>query len=272
MSFSCLISCYKNDKVEQLEECLKSLFNQTLIANEIIIVKDGPLTDELNRALDYYSEQLPLKFLAFDKNHGLGYALNRGLLMCENEIVMRMDTDDICLSNRFELQYNYLNQHSDVDILGGWAYDINESGEIIGERKYPSESNKIYKLMWTNPLIHPTIAFRKSSIIKIGSYNPNIVRRQDYELWIRAAEKGLKIENLPEFLIKYRFTSNYYKKNNFKVVYSQALMGFDGAKRLKLPLYTKLAVFVPVVRALLPTWIIRPVHRFMTKFDPRKGR
>ncbi|TJZ60108.1 glycosyltransferase [Sphingobacterium olei] len=270
MAFSCLISCFKKDSPIQLEKCLASIAAQSLPPDEVVFVKDGPLTIELESVINNYKQKLAFKFIAFEENKGLGYALNNGLEACSQDIVMRMDTDDICYENRFQLQYDYLIANPDIDILGGWAHDIDHDDNIIGERKYPIGHKDLYRLMWTNPLIHPTIAFRKKQIVKVGSYNPNVIRRQDYDLWIRAAAGGLKIENLPRFLIKYRFTENYYKKNNTKVVFKQAMMGYRGAKLLKLPAYTRIAVFVPVIRSLLPAWLIAPVHRLMTRFDPRK--
>ena len=270
MSFSCLMSCFRKDDPIHLERCLDSIVQQTLSATEVVFVKDGSLTEELESVLQKFSSSIPFKFLTFEENKGLGYALNKGLEACSFDIVIRMDTDDICYPDRFEVQYNYLRQNPDVDILGGWAYDIDANDNIIGERKYPTEYAEIRKLMWTNPLIHPAIAFRKNRIIEVGSYDPLVIRRQDYDLWIRAAAAGLKIENLSKFLIKYRFTDNYYKKNGLKVAYKQALMGYHGAKVLKLPLYTRVAVFVPVLRTLLPIWLVKPLHKLISKFDPRK--
>ena len=270
MGFSCLVSCFIKDDSQLLRLCLQSLVDQTIPANEIVFVKDGPLTEELESVLEEYNNKLPFKFVVLEQNRGLGFALKEGLNQCSYDIVMRMDTDDICLPDRFALQYNYLIEHKDVDILGGWAKDIDINGNIIEERKYPTKYEDIFRLMWTNPLIHPAIAFRKHRILEVGSYNPSVIRRQDYDLWIRAAAQGLKIENLPAFLIKYRFTDNYYKKNNTQVAYKQALMGYKGAKILKLPLYTRVLVFAPVLRSLLPGRLIKPVHRLMSKFDPRK--
>ncbi|MFV0148642.1 glycosyltransferase [Empedobacter falsenii] len=271
MSFSCLISCYKNDNPIQLSKCLDSLINQSLKANEIVFVKDGELSKDLEKILNLYIDKLPFVFVNLPTNKGLGNALNEGLLVCKNNIVIRMDTDDICLPNRFEKQYNYLIKNKEVDIVGSWAYDIDIDDNIIGERKYPLSHDKIYQLMWTNPIIHPAVAFRKDKILKIGSYDIYLKRRQDYELWIRAAYEGLKFSNIGEFLLLYRFTENYYKKNNTKVAYDQALMGFNGARKLDLPFYTKIAVFIPVLRSLLPSQLIGPVHKLMSKFDPRKS-
>ncbi|WP_286735605.1 MULTISPECIES: glycosyltransferase [Sphingobacterium] len=271
MSFSVLISCFVKDNPNQLDKCLKSISEQSLRADEIVFVKDGPLTDSLESVLNSYKDSLPFKFISFDVNHGLGYSLNKGLLECSFDIVIRMDTDDICLVDRFKRQFEYMSHNPHVDILGGWAYDIDQNDNIIAERKYPSCCDDIYKLMWTNPLIHPTICFRRSRIIEIGSYNPKIIRRQDYDLWIRAAYAGFKIENMPEFLIKYRFTDNYYSKNGWKVTLNQAMMGYRGAKLLGLPFYTRIAVFAPVIRTLLPKKFVGKVHKLMGRYDPRKN-
>jgi glycosyltransferase involved in cell wall biosynthesis len=241
-----------------------------LQCNEIVFVKDGPLSNELELVLGKFEDTLPFKFVEISVNKGLGNALKQGLEQCGNEIVIRMDTDDICEPNRFAEQFNYMNAHPAIDIVGSWAYDIEGNDTIIGERKYPLKHEDIYRLMWTNPIIHPSVAFRKSKIIAIGSYDAEVVRRQDYELWIRAAFNGLKFANIDKFLLKYRFTDNYYKKNSTKVVYAQAIMGLKGARKLKLPKYVYLAVFAPVLRTLLPPFLVKPLHKLMSKVDPRK--
>lgn len=270
MSFSCLISCYKNDDPIQLSKCLDSLLDQTLKADEIVFVKDGPLNNNLENILKNYSNKLPFKFIELPNNLGLGNALNIGLLKCENEIVFRMDTDDICLPNRFEKQYKFMLNNPDIDIVGAWAYDIDKNDEIIGERKYPCSHVEIFKLLWANPLIHPLIGYKKNKIIEIGSYDIKLKRKQDYELWIRSAYNGLKFANVDDFLLKYRFTDTYYKKNSTKLALEQALLGYNGSKMLRLPVFTRLAVFVPVLRSILPKSIIEPAHKLMSKFDPRK--
>lgn len=271
-NFSVLLSTFYKDSPEYLSLALESLVNQALPAAEVVFVEDGPLTKDLYTVLESYQMKLPLVRVPLKENKGLGFALNIGLEKCSYDIVIRMDADDICYRDRFKLQYEYLSNNPDVDILGGWAHDIDPQGNIISERKYPTSHDDIYRLMWTNPLIHPAVAFRKSKILSIGSYDPAVVRRQDYDLWIRAAVHGLRIENLPHFLIKYRFTDNYYKKNNTKVAFKQAVMGYKGVKQLKLPFYTKIAVFAPVLRSLLPVGLIGPVHRLMSKFDPRNKK
>ena len=119
---SILLSVYHREKPEYLRQCLDSVFSQTFRASEIILVGDGPLTEALDTMIDCYRNNYPeLQFVPLKENRGLGLALNEGLRHCHNDLVMRMDTDDICYPNRLELQYNYMAEHPDCDVLGGWT-------------------------------------------------------------------------------------------------------------------------------------------------------
>ncbi|ELK0490891.1 glycosyltransferase, partial [Escherichia coli] len=104
MNFSVLMSLYIKEKPEYLHECLKSLYEQTKQADEIVLVYDGPITNELDKVVNYWLNSLPIKIIKLSKNVGLGQALNKGLAQCENDYVARMDTDDICHPKRFEIQ------------------------------------------------------------------------------------------------------------------------------------------------------------------------
>lgn len=271
MEFSCLISSYKKDNPRQLIEAFESLKSQTLQANEIVFVEDGKLTKELYEVLDKYSTFLPIKRIYLPINKGLGNALNVGLKECSHEIVLRMDTDDICHYKRFEKQVNFLENNKDIDIVGSWAKDINQVGEIIGERTFPVSHKDLINVIWACPLAHPTVAFRKESIIRIGSYRTDIKRRQDYDLWLRATAKGLKFANIPEFLLYYRFTDDYYKKNNLKVAWEQGMMGYNGLCKLKVrKILPYIAVFLPILRAIMPNFLAKYFHKISKRLDPRR--
>lgn len=269
--FSCLISCYYKDSPSQLIDSLNSIYNQTLSANEIVFVKDGLLTDDLEAVLVDFSKKMPIKVVELIENKGLGNALHQGLKECSYDYIIRMDTDDICTKNRFERLINFIKENNEVDIVGSWAKDIDNDGNIVGERRMPTIHKDIYKLIWTCPFIHPTIAFKKASIIKIGSYSTTIKRRQDYDLWFRAAKGGLKFANIPEFLLKYRFTESFYKKNNLKVSIQQSKMGIRGLLKLKsFSIIAYVGVLSPILRSVLPNFIAIRVHKFFQKIDPRK--
>jgi len=195
--FSVLLSLYDRENPVYLRLALNSVWNQTLKPNEIVIVKDGPLREELEAVLSDFSQIAPVKFVINEQNMGLSFALNKGLAACSNEIVARMDTDDICYSERFEKQLQFLSEHPDIDILGSFATKIDESGNEIELMKVPVNQEDIYRLIWTNPFIHPTVMFRKQQIMAIGSYNVNSgLRMDDYELWFRCAKNKLHFYKL----------------------------------------------------------------------------
>ena len=113
MKFSVLISVYNKERPDFLEKSLKSIWDeQTLKPNEIVLVKDGVLTKELDEIINKFSIDSPLKIIPLSKNMGLGFALNEGLKYCSYEYVARMDSDDIAKPKRFEKQLMILKKYS----------------------------------------------------------------------------------------------------------------------------------------------------------------
>lgn len=109
MPFSVILSIYYKESPLFLRESLDSLFSQTICPDEVILVKDGPIGDELDNVIDSYVTRYPyLKVLSLVTNRGLGKALNEGLKYCSHELVARMDTDDIAMPERFENSWLYL--------------------------------------------------------------------------------------------------------------------------------------------------------------------
>lgn len=121
MNFSVLISVYYKEKPEYLKDAINSIFNQTLRPNEVILVEDGKLTDELHNTIKKLQEKYnEIKTVCLKENKGLGPALNEGLKHCSYNIVARMDSDDICMPDRFKIQTDFLEKHPEIDIISGW--------------------------------------------------------------------------------------------------------------------------------------------------------
>ena len=118
--YSVLISIYKNENPEYLNQSLRSVLNQTKPPNEIVIVKDGPLTEDLERVLVSFSRenQNLFKIISYEHNRGLWYALSVGVPTCKNELIMRMDVDDWMVSDRAEKQLNVFRDHPEYDCVG----------------------------------------------------------------------------------------------------------------------------------------------------------
>lgn len=273
MKFSVLLSLYDKENPLWLDECLNSLTTQqTLVPNEIVIVEDGPINDCLSDILSKYQRDsvVCLTRVKLENNVGLGEALNIGLKKCKHELVARMDTDDIALPSRFERQVNFLLDNPGVDILGSSAIEIDEySNASEYKRKVPEKNKEIYEYLWTCPILHPTVMFKKSFIMDVGSYSKFLKRRQDYELWFRCAKNNAVFHNLQEPLLKYRITAESHKKNSLKVALLQARIGLNGSLNLKLGLKAYIGVFYPVLKPLLPSKIRCFIMNKLKRFDPR---
>lgn len=270
MSISVLMSLYDKEDAEYLKECLRSLEVQTYLADEVVIVEDGPIGPDLRSVLDEFRQALPIKTVVLERNQGLGVALNAGLAECTYELVARMDTDDVAYEKRFEVQYEFMSANPNVDICGGCAVDIDENGKELGLRTVPEKHEEIVRLIWSCPVIHPSVMFRKSSIVGINSYDPVVAHRQeDYELWIRAAENNLIFHNLQNAVIAYRTPNGYLKKNSISVGFNRFKLGIRAARRFDPRLYSYAAVCYPLVRALLPMFIRKAVTPKIRRLDPR---
>ena len=129
MPFSVILSIYYKESPLFLRESLDSLFSQTVCPDEVILVKDGPIGDELDNVIDSYVTRYPyLKVLSLVTNRGLGKALNEGLKYCSHELVARMDTDDIAMPERFEKQLAVFKKYPDIDVVGAWINEFEEIG------------------------------------------------------------------------------------------------------------------------------------------------
>jgi len=223
VAFSVLMSLYEKENPTNLDECLKSLFDQTCPANEIIVVLDGPITEQLNAILIKWIELLPLDIVPLPSNVGLGNALNIGIESCNFNLIARMDTDDICVPNRFELQLAKFKECSDLCILGGAISEF-ESDTInsTGIRRVPVLHNDIIKYaILKNPFNHMTVMFKKDEILQAGGYMHHHFM-EDYNLWLRVLSAGKIVGNLSDILV-YARTGNSMlsRRHGFKYINSE---------------------------------------------------
>jgi glycosyltransferase involved in cell wall biosynthesis len=201
--YSVLMSVYFKEKPNNLREALDSMFCQTLPPQEIVLVEDGPLTDELYAVLDEYSAKYSiLKRIVNEKNMGLGLSLQKGLAECSNELVARMDTDDISKPDRCEKQVKYFLEHNDVDVVGTNIDEFTESiDKVVSKRIVPSSHDEICKyIKKRNPFNHMSVMYKKSAVLNAGSYQ-DLYLYEDYYLWVRMFLKGCKFANLNECLV-----------------------------------------------------------------------
>lgn len=208
MKFSVLMSVYDKENPKYFSEALDStLVNQSVIPDELVIVKDGPLTKQLDEVIEKYQERFTslIKVIKLETNMGLGEALRVGLEECNFDIVARMDSDDINNNLRFEKQLKLLLECSEVDLVGSNIAEFFYTTEDIKFiRKVPTTSYEIRKMARRrNPINHVSVMFRKSSVMKVGGYK-HLPFLEDYYLWIRMIGSNFNLMNINEELVYVR--------------------------------------------------------------------
>tara|TARA_R100000365_G_C2745788_1_gene74796 strand:- start:2846 stop:3643 length:798 start_codon:yes stop_codon:yes gene_type:complete len=265
------MSVYAKERPNYLAEALESLVHQTRPPDEIVLVEDGPITDSLTEVIDGFRDMLPICSVPLARNMGLGAALTSGLMAATGDLVARLDTDDHAMPERFARQLAAFASQPELDIVGSYATEMDAEGVLGKVRAMPLDHEQIYRTLWANPIIHPSVMFRREPIISIGGYSAEALRCEDYELWIRAAETGLKFANIAEPLIEYRFTPETLRRQSRKNLWQQGIIGMCGSRRLGLPVWKQLACFVPFARSLLPIAFQHRVYRLLEHVDPRRS-
>ncbi len=219
--YSVLMSVYKGENNEYFKASMDSLCNQTYPADEIVLVCDGPLTEELDKSISEYKEKLGdvLKVIQLPENKGTAYCANEGLKHCKNEFIMKMDSDDVCADNRAEKQMGFLSDNPDIDILGSYIEEFKSAdNSTIGIRQTPTIHEDIVKFAKRRaPFNNQTLVYRKSIAEKIGGYSNDLLRCEDYDFMVRMLMAGAKSANIPEVLVRYRVNKdNLKRRRNWK--------------------------------------------------------
>lgn len=207
LEYSVLMSLYIKERPEFLRTAINSMINQTVKPSQIVIVKDGLLTSELDIVVEEFDKKYPNLFnmVLNETNLGLGLALNNGLKACSYEFVARMDTDDISKPDRCEKQLKCFEEDPGLSIVGAWVDEFyNEPNVVHCTRKVPVENKQIYDFAKRRSAFnHPVVMYRKSQVLVNHGYS-NLRRNQDVDLFGRMLFHGCKAHNLPESLLWFR--------------------------------------------------------------------
>lgn len=213
--FSVCMSVYKNDLPLDFMVAVRSIYNeQTVKPNEIILVIDGPISDDLINAIKTLQEEIPvLKVIPLDQNMGHAVARQTGLEAASNCLVAVMDADDIAVSTRFEKQLQAFENHPDVSVVGGVINEFIESPtNVVGTRVCPENDNEIKAYLKARcPMNLVTVMLKKDDILAVGGYQ-DWYCEEDYYLWVRLALKGYKFYNIQENLVDVRVGKEMYQR------------------------------------------------------------
>lgn len=221
MKYSVLMSVYKNDNPDFLKIALKSIYDdQTRKPDEIIVVFDGPVSDELRAVLDDFrkGKEEFVKYYPQDVNRGLGEALKIGTEYCSGDYIFRMDADDVSTPDRFEIQSKYVEEHPEIDVLGSDIVEFNETPDEpnLKKRVCFANHNDIVKMgKKRSPMNHVSVCIKKEALIAVGGYSP-LLYVEDYYLWERMISAGYKLANINKTLVYTRVGNGFTKRRSNK--------------------------------------------------------
>lgn len=256
------MSLYVKENPLYLSQSIDSILNQSLMPDEIVIVLDGPITNELYDVLNEFIEKNPtlFKLVKLEKNLGLGLALNEGLKACKNSLIARMDTDDIAYENRCEEQINEFLKNPSLDIIGTLTTEFSETIENSHfSRVVPEKHEDIVKFSKRrSPFNHPTVMYKKKSVEDVGGYK-DILRNEDIDLFVRMIRNGSKAKNIQKQLLYFRSNKDNYirrkswtnNKNYILVIYNFWRHGHSSLFDLIYVVVMQLGMVVS------PSWLVK---------------
>ncbi len=212
--FSVSICVYDGDDAQNFDTALASIFSQTAVPDEVVLVVDGPVNSRICSVIDKYESRFEtLKVVRLPENQGHGNARRAGLDNCTHDLIAVMDADDICLSDRFEKQLDTFKNHPDLDIVGGNITEFIENPEnIVGKRIVPESDAEIKKYLKTRcPMNLVTVMFRKASVEAVGGFI-DWYCEEDYYLWARMMLSGQKFANISDILVNVRVGEDMYRR------------------------------------------------------------
>lgn len=215
-----LLPVYRNDSPEFLKLSAESVLNQTLNDLHLFIGVDGPVGENLKSLLEDFDKKEEITIVWFKDNRGLACVLNDLIGICKKEkyeYYARMDADDISLCDRFEKQIKYLEEHLEVDVVGGAIEEIDGNGQLRGKRvDYPLTHEDCRKFFrYRDPLAHPAVMFRSGYFEKVpNGYRPEYRKNQDTMLWYDGFMNGCIFANIPETILNFRVNDDFYNRRN----------------------------------------------------------
>ena len=199
---SVIMSVYNGEKY--IGEAIDSVINQTFADWELIIINDCSSDKTANILAEYSLKDERIKVFTNEVNLRLPMSLNKAISKCSGKYIARMDSDDICLPKRLELQYKFMEENKDI-MLSSCRFLTLKNGVYSSGGCGPRCDFNALKamLLVSNPILHPGVIIRKAAMDKLN-YNPQCTCTEDLNLWTEFAMENFKMQILPEYLLIYR--------------------------------------------------------------------
>jgi len=257
-----LMSVYHKDKLDFLKQSVQSIIDQTFPYFDFYIVFDGPVSDEIEEFFSSLKDER-IRLFRLKENRGLAKALNFLLEIVirdsQYEFIARMDADDISMPMRFEKQRSFLVSDPEVSCVGSWYQEIDDSGNILSNRRLPISHDKLRKLYFTRtPFAHPSVMYRRGLIERAGFYPTDTILMEDNVLWGKALKAGLKFANIPEYLFKFRIDKIFFnRRSGIKYGWNYIITRNRINRILEPPLYLFFFSILKGFVKMMPAFILR---------------
>lgn len=221
-NYSVLMAVYSGEKPENFSVSVQSMLDQTARTNDFVIVCDGPLTQALDAVVEDFVSRYPglFRIVRLPENVGVGPAVNAGLAVCRNELVARMDSDDIAVPDRCRKQLERFAACPELTLLGGMIEEFDaRTGSVISIREVPLDNEAIRKYARRrSPVNNVTAMYRKAAALSVGGYR-KLRRAEDYDLYLRMLIDGCYAENLPDTLVRVRVDmGDYHRRASWRTL------------------------------------------------------
>jgi glycosyltransferase involved in cell wall biosynthesis len=273
--FSLLVPVYDGDRPDHIRRAMRSAVDdQTVRPDQVVIVRDGPVPDELARCLDEFqrASPVPVTFVPLRDNRGLGPALDQGLAASWFDVIARMDADDVAMPHRFEVELPLI---ADADIVGAGLYEfVEDTNEIVGQRVPPTGATRIRRYArMHDPFNHPTVVYRREAVLAAGGYG-DLPLMEDYALFARMLAGGARAVNVAEPLVFYRVGAEAFRRRGgARLLRSELRLQREFLRRgfTSPPEYLR-NVLVRGGYRLVPWWLRRAVYRpLVALYSKRPG-
>ena len=255
---SVIMGVYNSANKQMLVDAIESILNQSYTDFEFIICDDGSTDDTYVFLNEYIKKDKRCKLIKNNKNCGLAYSLNHCLSVAKGEYIARMDGDDISLSDRFEKEVQYLDNHPEIAVIGTLAYYIDNSRKRYKEFRR-QEVVTLQDAIKNSNVIHPTVMMRKNALNKVKGYTVNklTTRAEDYDLWCKLLSNGFRIVNLQEFLFEYREDYSSYKKRKYKCRIEEYKIKKSWIQKTSKNKIMLIYAYKPLIVGLIPGFIMK---------------
>jgi len=251
---SIVMAAYNEER--GIGRALESILAQTFVDWELIVIDDGSTDATAAIVRPYAEKDSRIRLVCNETNLELSASLNKGIELAQSDLIARADADDINLPERLSKQYEYLQVHHEIDVLGTAAYLLDEKGHRVSSFSYPQTHAELENLSFLkNHFFHPSVMIRRRFFDMAGPYDAHYPNAEDKELWLRGLSVGCRYANLPESLIEYG-TDGFVK--SWRLRLKHALSLFLIAKDLRVEHGYILALIIVAYTAAIKLKIYKP--------------